>query len=261
MTQAPGELRDDKPSVKVSGAMGMSPGADVAGDDPAWLTMRRRFADIYDESNYAEGLQGFVMRSGHRFSERRFGPAHRFERVLEVGAGTGAHFPYVRHSFREYHVTDLDPEALDVARKRAETTAHDGTWVFETQSASGLRYPDQTFDRLVATHVLEHLYHPHAVLREWRRVVRMGGVISVLLPTDPGLAWRTGRRFGPRRHARRLGLDYDYVMAREHVNPLNNLIAFLRHDFPRRTEGWWPWGIPSMDLNLFFVCHAIVSQR
>ncbi len=258
---SPGELRDDQPAPEASEAIATGRDADAAGDDPAWLEMRRRFADVYDESNYAEGLQGFVMRAGHRFSERRFGPAHRFERVLEVGAGTGAHFPFVRHAFGEYYVTDLDAKALEVAEKRAAPGARAGIRVFETQSAAELDYPDQSFDRLVATHVLEHLYHPHAVLREWRRVVRAGGVISVLLPTDPGFAWRAGRRFGPRRRSQRLGLDYDYVMAREHVNPLNNLIAFLRHDFPRRTEGWWPWGFPSMDLNLFYVCHAIVGPK
>jgi SAM-dependent methyltransferase len=230
-------------------------------DDPAWVDMRRRFADVYDESNYAEGLQGFVMRAGHRLSERRFGPSTRFDRVLEVGAGTGVHLQFVRHAYSEYHVTDLDPKALDVARGRAAALKRGGTRVFETRSAAELDYPDQSFDRLVATHVLEHLYHPHAVLREWRRVVRTGGVITVLLPTDPGFAWRLGRRLGPRRRARRLGFDYDYVMAREHVNPLNNLIAFLRHDFCERVESWWPFGVPSMDLNLFFVCHAVVDRR
>jgi SAM-dependent methyltransferase len=200
------------------------------------------------------------MRSGHWLSERRFGPTRRFDRVLEVGAGTGAHLPFVRHAYGEYYVTDADPKALEIARSRAASLPPGGARVFETQSAADLRYADRSFDRLVATHVLEHLYQPHVVLREWRRVVRTGGVITVLLPTDPGMAWRLGRRLGPRRRARRLGLDYDYVMAREHVNPLNNLIAFLRHDFPQRSESWWPCGIPSMDLNLFFVCHATVGE-
>ncbi len=258
MSEVPEQLRagDDRTACGMEAV-----GAIAAADDPAWLDMRRRFADVYDESNYAGGVQGFVMRSGHRLSERHFGPTQRFDRVLEIGAGTGAHLPFVRHAYREYYVTDADAKALEVARDRAASIATNGRKVFETQSATDLGYADQSFDRLVATHVLEHLYHPHVVLREWRRVVRSGGIITVLLPTDPGFAWRLGRRLGPRRRARRLGFDYDYVMAREHVNPLNNLIAFLRHDFPERIESWWPLGIPSMDLNLFFVCHAVVGGR
>lgn len=252
-------LADGYPPAPPS-APGAAEPAELVNEDHDWLDQRRRFAEVYDELNYTGGPQGFVMRAGHSFSERQFGPERRFERVLEVGAGTGVHFPFVRHAADEYYVTDLDPKALDVARARIESLRTDVRSVFEVQSASALTYGDHSFDRLVATHVLEHLYEPHVVLREWRRVVKTGGVITVLLPTDPGLAWRMGRRFGPRRRARGMGIDYDYVMAREHVNPLNNLIAFLRHEFPRRAEDWWPWRIPSMDLNLFFVCHAVVGQ-
>src|SRR3546814_1644399 len=70
-------------------------------------------------------------------------------------------------------------------------------------------------DRLIACHVLEHLHHPHDVLREWYRVLRKGGVLSILLPCDPGVLWRVGRMFGPRANAERAGIEYDYWMARE----------------------------------------------
>lgn len=229
-----------------------------ASEDPAWVDYRGRFADVYDESNYGGGLQGFVMNAGHKLAEAKYGPGDRFEKVLEVGAGTGAHFSFVRHSFDEYRITDLDPKALDAARARIAGLGRSAGVTYEAHGATELPYADGSWDRLIATHVLEHLYEPHRVLREWQRVVKPGGVITVLLPSDPGFAWRFGRMLGPRRHSEKLGVAYDYVMAREHVNPLNNLIAFLRHYFPERAESWWPWRIPSMDANLFFVCHAVV---
>jgi len=123
-----------------------------------------------------------------------------------------------------------------------------------------LSYDDNSFDRIIAAHVLEHIYYPHLVLKEWRRVVKDGGVISIVIPTDPGVAWRLGRHFGPRKNAISQGIDYDYIMAREHINSCNNLISLIQYYFTERKEAWWPFPIVSIDLNLFFVCHVVVNK-
>ena len=199
------------------------------------------------------------MRAGHRLAESPFGPDAHFEKVLEIGAGTGEHYPFVRHSTDCYVLTDADPQALAVARHKL--SSHNSCELrFEAQSAQQLTYADQVFDRVIATHVLEHIYHPHLALKEWRRVIKEGGTLSILIPTDPGIAWRLGRHLGPRRNAVAQGIAYDYVMAREHVNSCNNLIALLRHYFPFSREAWWPLPIPSIDLNLFFAFHAIIRR-
>ena len=55
-------------------------------------------------------------------------------------------------------------------------------------------------------------------------------------------------------------MEYDYWMAREHINPINNLVALLRYYFPERQESWAPLRIPSMDLNLFYLAHLKVQK-
>jgi phosphatidylethanolamine/phosphatidyl-N-methylethanolamine N-methyltransferase len=229
-------------------------------EDQAWLDYRARFSEVYDESNYSSPLQSAVMRAGHRLTEKRFGGNDNFSRVLEIGAGTGEHFGFVRHNFDEYVLTDPDPKTLEVAQHKLNSLHLSGRLKFEVQVGEKLDYPGDSFDRLIATHVLEHIYQPHLVLKEWARVVKHGGVLTILIPTDPGIAWRLGRHLGPRKNAMAKGIAYDYVMAREHVNPCNNLIALLRHYFPEHIESWWPTPIPSIDLNLFFVFHATVSK-
>jgi ubiquinone/menaquinone biosynthesis C-methylase UbiE len=231
----------------------------MTDEDQAWLNYRARFADVYDGANYASPLQSAVMRASHRLIERRHNKRDHFENVLEIGAGTGEHVSFVRHSFDQYVLTDLDYRTLDVAESKL-SNFHRNKLLFEVQIGESLSYKDDSFDRLVATHVLEHIYRPHLALKEWKRVVKNGGVLSILIPTDPGMAWRLGRYLGPRRNAIAQGIAYDYVMAREHVNPCNNLIALLRHYFPDHIEGWWPAPIPSFDLNLFFAFHAVVSK-
>lgn len=231
----------------------------MSNEDKAWLEYRAKFSEVYDASNYTSPLQALVMRASHRLVEKEYGDDACFERILEVGAGTGEHVQFVRHRFSEYTLTDLDPSTLEVAREKL-TGINRGNIRFQVQAGSELEYPDESFDRLVATHVLEHIYQPHLVLKEWRRVIKNNGVLSVLIPTDPGFAWRLGRHLGPRRNALKHGIAYDYVMAREHVNSCSNLIALLRHYFPRARERWWPLPIPSVDMNLFFAFHATIVK-
>jgi ubiquinone/menaquinone biosynthesis C-methylase UbiE len=232
----------------------------MGNEDKAWINWRAKFANIYDESNYANPLQSLLMRASHSLAEIRFRKDVHFSKILEIGAGTGEHLGFVRHSFDLYILSDLDAKTLEVAEHKLNDK-FGNKLMFEIQSGEDLSYADNSFDRLIATHVLEHIYRPHLVLKEWRRVIKNGGVLSILIPTDPGVAWRLGRHLGPRKNAIAQGIAYDYVMAREHVNSCNNLIALLRHYFPERTEAWWPLPVtPSIDLNLFFVCHAVVKK-
>jgi phosphatidylethanolamine/phosphatidyl-N-methylethanolamine N-methyltransferase len=231
----------------------------MVDEDQAWLEYRAKFADVYDASNYVSPLQSAVMGASHRLTERRFKEQDHFSKVLEIGAGTGEHLSYLRHSFDKYVLSDLDAKTLEVAKNKLHDKFGDKL-VYEPQNGETLSYADSSFDRVIATHVLEHIYQPHLALKEWRRVVKNEGVISILIPTDPGIAWRLGRHFGPRKNAVAQGIAYDYVMAREHVNSCNNLIALLRHYFSERSESWWPLPVPSIDLNLFFVCHVTVKK-
>lgn len=228
-------------------------------EDAAWLKYKNEFAEVYEESNYSSPLRAWVMRAGHKLLEKNFNENKCFDRVVEIGAGTGEHALFVRHKFGEYTLTDLDPDTLDIARKKLSCCSN-RRYAFEKQSGSELNFDNGTFDRLVASHVLEHIYQPHLAIKEWKRIVKNGGLISILIPTDPGFAWRLGRHFGPRKNAIKLGIPYDYIMAREHVNACSNLIALLRYYFNESKEGWWPIPLPSIDLNLFYVFHGIVNK-
>lgn len=225
--------------------------------DPSAVEYQENFTATYEAANYGTGPAAWFLRKSHEWCEGRFDRAEHFPRVLEVGAGTGVHVRSVRHRFDEYWMTDLRQPLLD--QFTTEDRSQNGRIFVQSEDATRLSFADRSFDRLIAAHVLEHLPNPHQVLREWVRVVRPGGVISLILPCDPGLAWRSGRHLGPRRALIRKGLAYDYWMAREHINPIHNLIAFLRYYFDGIDEAWRPFLLPSIDLNLFYIAHIRVQ--
>ena len=222
--------------------------------DPDYDDYVRRWSELYEKNNYDEGLAGYFLSKSHEWSEKSFGPDHHFPKVLEVGAGSGVHIRYIRHSFEEYWLTDLNPPMLD-AFKLPSSVKMRGQLFRQRENATALSFPDATFDRVIAAHVLEHLYKPHEVLREWVRVLKPGGLLTLLLPCDPGVAWRLGRYASARKKFVDAGIEYDYWMAREHVNPINCLVSFVRHYFTDITEEWRPLLLPSIDLNLFYITH------
>lgn len=229
-------------------------------EDKAWTDWLDNFHSLYDSANYSSALQSWMMRASHKLLERPFGANVEFKRVLEIGAGTGEHLKFVHHKFDQYVLTDQNAKTLDVAKDKL-FGLHEGKLTLEVQTGSDIAYPDNSFDRVIAAHVLEHIYPPHLAIKEWARVVKDGGMLSILIPTDPGMAWRLGRTLGPRRNALSKGLAYDYIMAREHVNSCTNLLAILRHYFPNSSGSWWPFALPSVDINLFFTFHARIEKK
>lgn len=221
-------------------------------EDEMWIAWQEAAPRIYDKTYYSGNpLVARVNESGHRLAERMYDPSQYFSTVLEVGAGTGAHLPHVHHRFDRYVLTDISPDLLQIAAKRHEGRAD---LAFEVCDATRLKFADASFDRLISIYNLEHLPQPHLVLKEWRRVIKPGGVLTIAIPLDGGIAWRLGRYLSTRRSFAREGLDLDYIIAREHINPAYNLISLIRHYFGNRREWWYPFGVPLVDVNLVYCC-------
>ena len=112
-------------------------------------------------------------------AERKFAGAIREEmladvrgEVLEIGAGTGANFPYYKEGARVI-ASEPDPYMMRRAEKRAtETTAN---IELRRVAAEDLPFPDASFDFVICTFVLCSVKDPRKVLMEIKRVLKPSG--------------------------------------------------------------------------------------
>lgn len=96
--------------------------------------------------------------------------------VLEIGAGTGANFPYYSKVKVERLVTlEPNPYMLDQAKRRAKELKLPVE--FHQGMAETLPFKDGEFDTVVATLVLCSVSDPQKVFLEARRVCKKGGKI------------------------------------------------------------------------------------
>jgi phosphatidylethanolamine/phosphatidyl-N-methylethanolamine N-methyltransferase len=102
----------------------------------------------------------------------------RGAKVLEVGAGTGTSFPaYPTHC--QVTGIDLAPDMLTRARQKIAENGWTHIKVLE-MNALALNFPDNSFDFVMAFHVVTVVPDPVAMINEARRVCKTGGKIVIV---------------------------------------------------------------------------------
>lgn len=104
-------------------------------------------------------------------------PSERKEELEILDIGTGPGFFSILLAEKGYHVTAVDyTEAmLEEARKNAGALA--GNIQFYRMDAQSLGFLDESFDVIVTRNLTWNLENPIQAYREWKRVLKPGGVL------------------------------------------------------------------------------------
>jgi len=126
------------------------------------------FAAIYDPATV------FFERTFLR-PHREFLVADLDGTVLDLGAGTGAMFPYFEGvaTATEFHATEPDPHMRRQAAEKAKTLATPIR--IESSPAEALPYDDATFDVVIASMVFCTIPDIESAMSEIARVLKPGG--------------------------------------------------------------------------------------
>jgi 2-polyprenyl-3-methyl-5-hydroxy-6-metoxy-1,4-benzoquinol methylase len=156
-------------------------------------------------------------------------------RALDMGCGAGIVMDRLKELGFNVTGVDINPEN---AIMRGHTVAR------VDLNSETLPFEDGYFDLLLCTEVLEHLFYPHLVLREARRVLTRQGYAIFSLPNEYHIFQRLLLLFGKR-------LDnHDFDALGHHyfanVSSCRNLIRteFMideeLHSYRPRLFGFWP---------------------
>ncbi len=131
------------------------------------------FAASFDLLNRVTGTETKFLA---KYRPRIVGEAQG--RVLEVGAGTGASFPYYK-STAEVIATEPDPYMLERARRRLEQL---GVQNIELRQAAAeeLPFEDQSFDHVLSSMVFCSVQDPRRALAEVKRVLKPAGTFRFI---------------------------------------------------------------------------------
>lgn len=96
--------------------------------------------------------------------------------ALEIGCGLGMYAPLLMKLGYEYHAVEPDHEAAEFTRN---------TFMAKVMEMPFEVFPEtQTYDIIVAAHVMEHVEHPRSLLGKAFRLLKTTGRLILIIPDD-----------------------------------------------------------------------------
>lgn len=199
------------------------------------------------------------MRHWHEVLPRRYGAIERFnhgwpaatarhgERTLEIGAGLGEHLAaepdFAKH---DYVAVELrDEMAASIRRRDARVE------VVVSDCQQRMPYENDSFDRVLAIHVLEHLPDLPSALHEISRLLRPGGRFVAVIPCEGGFAYALARRISAERvFRRRYRMSYRWLVESEHINRPEEIVEECTRYFDLVRRRYFPLRVPFQSINL-----------
>ena len=109
------------------------------------------------------------------------------KRLLDVATGTGDFAIQACQMLPDVHITgiDISEGMMEVGRKKVSQTGLSERIRFEREDCTRLSYPDATFDAVTAAFGIRNFDNLDKGLAEMCRVLRKGGVLSIVELTSP----------------------------------------------------------------------------
>ncbi|MCL2270927.1 MAG: class I SAM-dependent methyltransferase [Treponema sp.] len=143
-------------------------------------------------------------------------------KVLDVGCATGAMLDFLRGRGWQTAGVEISPSA-EYARNEKKLDVR-------SQNFEDCRFPSESFDLVIASHLIEHLNNPVLFFREAWRVLRHGAFLMLITPNIGGFQARLlGSRW------RSAIFDHLYLFSARTLKAMLKIQGF-------KTEGVYTWG-------------------
>ena len=105
--------------------------------------------------------------------------------ILEVGCGNGRDTPfYVSIEDVKYIGIDISEKMLESARKKIGNIDRKSYAHFLSADATNMPFPDNTFNKIVCSEVLEHIPKWDKAIAEFARIIKDDGILVITTPNN-----------------------------------------------------------------------------
>jgi len=231
---------------------------------------RKNLYKIFYGKNYDslyKGFSGFFFRQAHFNLEKlncekvdngnkSIFKVKKKTNILEIGPGRHSHYDYIKinNNINNYFVYDKNYRYCLILKKKH-------TYKYFRHIDNLKKIKNNSLDRIICSHVLEHVPEPEKFILSLYKMLKKGGTISITLPCDPGFLWCLGRLFNYItfwKFKKITKKEYFYHMAHEHINSIQNLTAILKYNFLNYKDSFLPFRIRSINLNLMY--NIVISK-
>jgi SAM-dependent methyltransferase len=130
---------------------------------------------------------------------------------------------------------------------------HPGKALVIRGDATSLPFISNSIPSIISFGNLEHIARLEDALKEIIRVMTDDGEFIWGIPTE-GLLYMIGRKLTTQRHVEKAtGVDYNELIAKEHVNGSRDILEKLKMYFKIEEVRGVPFVIPLIDLNFVLV--------
>jgi SAM-dependent methyltransferase len=229
---------------------------------------RKNLYKIFYGKNYDnlyKGFSGFFFKQAHinleKLNYKKINKENNFRcdkkiNILEIGPGRHSHYDYIRfdNNINNYFIYDTNYKYCLILKQK-----HKHKFFKHINNLKKIK--KNSLDRVICSHVLEHVPDPEKFILNIYKLLKKGGTISITLPCDPGFLWGLGRLFNYITFWKFKNItkkEYYYHMAHEHINSIQNLTAILKYNFLNFRDSFLPFRIRSINLNLMY--NIVVSK-
>lgn len=216
--------------------------------------------DIYLNGQYAAvmgtGLISKTWKIIHNIMEHPFRNME-FEKIIELGAGSGEHLSAVKSEYQIYYLTDLRIEPLRKFVKKPKLQ-------IKKIDITNIDFPDRNFDRTVVSCVLSHVNEPIEAISEIHRVTKHEGYLTIYLPCEPGILLRFIRNLTTVPKTIKMGIRDPYFSHfQEHRHYYLSLNHFIKNEFKEDqiNSRYYPFPFLSWNFNLFKIYQIKLRSR
>jgi ubiquinone/menaquinone biosynthesis C-methylase UbiE len=155
------------------------------------------YTNYYEKDHYeAVDYKNLILHHFHRIAglkegeikkEARFlNNLERGSKFLDVGCGLGLGLAYANQFHCELYATEFDTGALEFVKEHFSVETFQGD-IWEA------KYPDNYFDFIHISHVIEHVLDPKAYISEMKRILKPGGHLAIGTPNMSSNLYRLHR--------------------------------------------------------------------